>query len=204
MGAYDIDWENRERVGFWKAFAKTWAKIITSPHDFFEAINTERPSKEPLLFAITCAISTALVGALVGFLGYNFIARLAPKACFVFEFPLLLAVYFLLVLATPLLIVSIAAILHIFVLALGAKADLKTTTAVVAYASATMLFSIIPIAGTSCAYLYATILIILGLKYTTEISTLRAVIAVLLLLFLACLVVCLVFLWIVKNFKILI
>lgn len=184
MDAGDISWYNRTEKGFWRAFSRTWAKIIFSPHDFFAGIYTEKSLKEPLLFAIICGILLTVVSGLMGFLANNFVVHFAPKAGEIFTSARLLAMYLLLVVISPLAVTILvfvgAAILHIFVLIFGGKEGFKATFKVVAYSNATSLFGIVPVIGTIFGLLYKTVLIILGLKYINRISTLKAVMVVIL------------------------
>jgi hypothetical protein len=180
----DIERNNRSKEGFWKAFSRTWTKIIFSPHNFFASIYTEKSLKEPLLFAISCSILAVLFGGLIGFLGRNFILCFTPQARFIFKFPILLGTYFIVVVATPLwvtfLAFSSAAFLHLMVLIFRGKGNFRATFGVIAYSNATSLFSVIPIAGTIFASLYRVVLIILGLKYVHKISMLKSVLITLL------------------------
>jgi hypothetical protein len=187
----DTPWERRATVGWFTGFFETWKRTLFGPQAFWASVKPNGSWTDALIygwiiFTLTLLLSLPLGPLGLGGLGMqSFLDKLRdlpPEArdlirsyfagtsafqvgCSVFLYPVLLIIT--------------TAILHLFCMLFGAsKNGFYATLRVVAYASATHVFSLIPCIG-FFAWLYGLVLTVLGISSVQETSLGRATAAVL-------------------------
>ena len=139
-------------------FKNTWLKIMKTPGDFYEQMPTEGGYADPVKFA---AISYLIAG-----IGLTLIS---------------LGMGFALIIVMPIMgVIGIfigGLFLHIFFKIVGGKGTYEGTVRLLAYASATMALSWIPLVGI-LANLYMIYMEVIGGAKIHRISTLSSLIAV--------------------------
>jgi hypothetical protein len=192
-----IPWEARERIGFLTAFVETTRQVLLAPTDFFKAMPVSGGLGSPFLYGVLVgylglavqAVYDAILKTLVGPRLSPFTAdpRFEQLAGF-FEggvgfFGTLIAGPFLLALA----LFVVAGLTHLFLMLLGgARRGFEATFRVVAYSSATAVFSILPFCGGLIGLVWRAVVAILGLAEAHGIGRGTAAGAVLLPVLLFC------------------
>lgn len=192
-----IPWEAREQLGFLTAFVETTRQVLLAPTAFFRAMPVSGGMGSPLVYglivgylglvvqAVYDTILRLVVGPTLGPLGGD--PRFEQLAGFL-EGGLglvgtLIAGPFVIVIA----LLVFAGITHLFLLLLGgARRDFEATFRVIAYTSATAVFSILPFCGGLIGLVWRVVLAVLGLAEAHGIGRGTAAGAVLLPLVLFC------------------
>jgi hypothetical protein len=197
--ATGLPWENRQQLGFFKAWFDTVAMLITKPGDAFAMMRPEGGLMDPLLFGLIggCAGSIvsvffqAILRSMPGFGGgSNDFFRafgVGPSVFFIGY-----AVLSPLLVALGLFIGS--AVLHLCLMLIGgANRSFETTFRVACFSGgAANLFSMVPMCGGFIAAIYQVVLNCIGLSRAHQTTTGKALLAIFLPLILCC-VVCIVF-----------
>ncbi len=172
-------WESGE--GFIGAFIQTTREVLFSPTQFFKKITGSKGYWAPLIYGVICGVIGGCMAILWQWL---FASKLIPaQVLSMIPFLSIFLTFFLIALpfmiAFSLLLGS--AITHLCVMIVGGnKKGFETTFRALAYAYSGNLFGIIPFIGTSIGGIYTLVLTIFGVREGHEISTGKAVLAVLL------------------------
>ena len=185
-----LPWENREALGLVKAFTDTLMMVLTKPGDAFASMRHAGGFGGPLLYAV--------IGGVAGFLIYFL---------YMFAFPSLGAIgggenalagllvgtgFFVVVILSPIFIVVglfiWSAILHLCLMLVGgAKQPFETTFRVVSFsAGSTYPLLIIPLCGGFISGIWNIVAQCIGISRAHEVTTGKAVLAVLLPLIVCC------------------
>jgi hypothetical protein len=192
LPATGLPWEHRNEIGFFRAFLHTVSLLITRPGEAFTRMRPEGGLTDPLLFGLVggCAaylvslLFQVLLEAIPGYPGDNAMFHL-----FGLNHWLLLLIFALLSPVMVLLGIFIGAgILHVSLMLLGgANRPFETTLRVVCFTGGSAnLFSMIPICGGVIAFIYTIVLETIGISRAHQTTTAKALMAVLLPLFVCC------------------
>jgi len=193
-----LPWDERDSLGFIQAFVTTIKLILMEPGKAFSQMQRGGGIEGPLLFAI---VSGWIGGAAVLF--YNFIYQTLTQSVDKTPLPAALPSFlaggtmtiglfvFTLIFFPIFLALGIfvsAGITHLSLLLLGgAKQSFETTLRVVCFSiGSTALFQLLPICGSSIYLIWNLVGQCIGIAKAHEISTGKAVAAVLLPLVLCC------------------
>lgn len=186
-----LPWEHRQERGFLNAFIETLAMVLTKPDLAFRTMKTEGGLAEPLIYALIGGCVGGIVSLLLS-LGLQSMGLFAGQRD---TFAALAGVgvgSIALIILVPLFIVIGlfigAAIVHLCLMLVGgANKSFETTFRVVAFSQgSTGPLQIIPVCGGPIAFVWALVVNCIGLARAHEISTGRAVLAVLLPLVVCC------------------
>lgn len=185
-----IPWEARRSLVDFDAIVETVKKVLLEPTDTFGRMKTGGDMGSPLLFAMMLGTFSTLVGLFwqwaiqhMGFLGNEALMK---------EMIMTTTLLVVIVILSPLFVaISLfiyAGILHLCLLLVGGAAKgFEATFRTVAYAGgSTSLFQLIPVCGSLVGGVWNLVLVVIGLKEMHEISTGKALAAVLLPLIACC------------------
>lgn len=190
--AAGLPWEHREQLGFFRAFFDTVSLLITRPSEAFTMMRPEGGLGGPLLFGLIggciayvfSLVVQAFLESIPGYPGDNAIFHL-------FGFSPWVMVLILSVLSPLSVLIGIfigSGILHLCLMLLGgANRPFETTLRVVSFTGGSAnLFSMIPICGWLIALIYTVVLECIGLARAHQTTTGKALLAVVLPIFLCC------------------
>ncbi len=192
LPATGLPWEHRNEIGFFTAFLHTVSLLITRPAEAFTRMRPEGGLTDPLLFGLVggCAaylvslVFQALLESIPGYPGDNPMFHLFGLNQWVS-----LLIFAVLSPVTVLLGLFIGAgILHVSLMLLGgANRPFETTLRVVCFTGGSAnLFSMIPVCGALIAFVYTIVLETIGISRAHQTTTAKALMAVLLPLFVCC------------------
>jgi len=181
-------WEDMANLGFFAAFFRTIKEVLFSPFSFFRAMPVDKNIHYALIYGIIMGFFVALSAILWQFAFSGFMGQTegtqGMKALFAPFFFIIYALVLPLLIAYGLFVVS--GILHTALMLVGGnRKGLDATFRVVAYTQSTQVFFLIPILGILIYLVYTPILLAIGFKESHQISTGKAVFAVLLPLIVA-------------------
>jgi hypothetical protein len=186
-----LPWENREQLGFVKAFTDTLVMVLTKPVEAFQIMRTEGNFVDPLIYAV--------IGGSVGFVAY-FLLTLAIGSFGMMGshnnplgamFGAGLGMIFMIILCPIFVALSVfigSAIIHVCLMLVGgAKKSYETTFRVVCFASGSAQpLLIIPFCGGLISGIWGIVAECIGLTRAHETDLGRAVLAILLPLIVCC------------------
>lgn len=187
-----LPWERREQLGWFRGFFETVALLVTRPAEAFGMMRLEGGLMDPLLFgliggcaaAIISTFSQLLLQAIPGFPGSNSAVNAfgGGSTLWVIVFALLSPI------TVALGIFIWSGIVHLCLMLLGgATRSFEATLRVVCYSGGVAnLFYIIPICGSLVALVYTIVLECIGLSRAHQITTGKALLAILLPLIICC------------------
>jgi hypothetical protein len=187
-----LPWENREQIGFFKAFFHTVSLLITRPGEAFTMMRVEGGLMDPLLFGLIggCAATVVsiffqvLLESIPNYPSHSEAFNLFGLAPWVMA-----SIYAAVSPVSVLLWLFIgSAILHLCLMLVGgANRSFEATLRVVSYASgAGNLFSMIPVCGWLIAIIYLIVLACIGLTRAHQTTTGKALLAIFLPMFVCC------------------
>ena len=191
---YYCPWEDRAKLGFWKAFWDTLKSILTQPTEFYQKLEPEGN----LGSAIGFAVLTGSIGAIVGIL-WQIPFQLFQSAIIsthnpsmavgqtAFQMVLMIVVAITAPLWVLIGLFIISAITH-FVLWLlgGANKSFTATIRVVSYAMSAAILNIIPFCGGFIGTIWEMVIEIIGLKEVHETTYGKSIAAKLIPIFICC------------------
>ena len=186
-----LPWENREQLGFVKAFTETLVMVLTKPVEAFQMMRTEGDFIGPLIYAV--------VGGSIGFIVYLLFTLVFGSFGMMGSNHNPLGAMFgagvgmiLMIILVPIWIAVItfvgSAIIHLCLMLVGgAKRSYETTFRVVCFTcGSTQPLLIIPLCGSAIAGIWGLVAECIGLARAHETDMGRAVLAVLLPLIVCC------------------
>jgi hypothetical protein len=186
-----LPWENREQLGFVKAFSDTLVMVLTKPGDAFQIMRTEGDFVGPLIYAV--------IGGSIGFIVYLlFTLALGSFGMMGGQSNPLSAMFgagigmiFMIILAPIFIALSVfigSAIIHVCLMLVGgAKKSYETTFRVVCFScGSTQPLLIIPFCGGVISGIWGIVVECIGLARAHETDVGRAVLAILLPLIVCC------------------
>ncbi|MBX5483655.1 MAG: YIP1 family protein [Myxococcaceae bacterium] len=208
LGRAPTAWERRAELGAWTGLWRTWKEVLFAPEAFWKTLRPDGPAQDALFFGWLVAIAGAVIQApllALQIAGHweefrELFSTLSSHPADwrgdldrLFSSGSSLVMVLILVaglVAYPLSAVVTAAINHLFCLLFGAgKYGFWATFRVVAYASAPLVFSAIPVVG-SLAGMWGLVLTAWGLARIQETTVGRAAAAVFALQVALCCCVC--------------
>ncbi|MBC7186398.1 MAG: YIP1 family protein [Calditrichaeota bacterium] len=190
-------WEEMGRVGFWKSLWDTISGVLFSPNTFFARMPVTGGIGKPLLFGLLVGSVSSIVDSIISLSGWLWpmgLRHYPGMAEFPDIFPLWMsrtALVPLVSLTAPMMVLVgmflWAGILHLCLMLVGgAQRGFEATFRVVAYSEAASLFRILPFCGSVVALPWMIVVQIIGFKQAHQISSGKAVGAMLLPLLLCC------------------
>ncbi len=172
-----VPWESGE--GFITAFFQTVKESLFSPTRFFKKISSGDGYWAPLIYGLIAGI---IGNGCAIFWFWLFMGQLIPMAGIPFHYSLsVLQIIVPLPFQQAIAILIGSAIIHLCLMIVGGNNNgYKTTFRAIAYSYSAYLFGIIPFIGLMIGGIYTFILTIIGVKEGHEISTGKAILAVLL------------------------
>ncbi len=186
-----LPWEHRQQRGFFNGFIETLAMVLTKPDLAFRTMKTEGGVAEPLIYALVGGCVGGIASLLFS-LGLRSMGLFAgQRDAFSALAGLGIGTIAVIVLVPVFIVVALfigAAIVHLCLMLVGgANKSFETTFRVLAFSQgSTGLLQIIPVCGGLIAAVWALVVNCIGLARSHEISTGRAVLAVLLPLVVCC------------------
>ena len=164
-------WSQRKEIGFFRALWQTIVQVLLKPGEFFANLDTTLSRWEAFLFyfvfqVISLAASLVVYYVLNAIFGKAAGLQMPPW----YAYPLIL-----LILIASVFVVS--AIMHLFVMLFKGQGGFKGTFNVVAYTTATTIFSIIPYIGGVISGVWGTVVGIIGFKKVHKFTTPKAIVA---------------------------
>ncbi len=193
-----IPWERRKTLGFVAGLTETTQQVLTSPEAFFRRLAaTAAGIGDPLFYAVIVGyiglVATSVYNAVFNATFGSAFSNLGDHPEFARFLPLVqggLGLVVNLVLGPIIIAVTLfiwAGILHLLLLLLGGGArGFEATFRVLAYASASNLFQIVPMCGSLIGAVYGIVLAIIGLSAVHGDSKGKTAAAVLIPLVLCC------------------
>lgn len=160
-------WEDRKSIGFFKALFETIKRVLFKPGEFFSLLVVKDSIKSPYLFYYIVAYTSGILSVIV-----SMAIKPVPNPAFT----LIFSVIFMAVITSFAVFIG-AGVLHLGVMMFGGKGGYKGTLNVLAYASSTQIFSIIPFIGGLVSGIWSIVVGVKGFKRVHNMSTVRAVFA---------------------------
>lgn len=160
-------WEDRKSIGFFKALFGTIKRVLFKPGEFFSLLVVKDSIKSPYLFYYIVAYISGILSVVV-----SMIIKPVPNPTFTFIF----SIIFMAVITSFAIFIG-AGILHLGVMMLGGKGGYKGTLNVLAYASSSQVFAIIPFVGGIISGLWSIVIGVKGFKRVHNMSTIKAIFA---------------------------
>lgn len=183
---HGVPWEQREALGWIRAFGGTIAAVLLRPGETFGRMRHTGGLLEPLLFYALLAIPGSLIATLYQ-TGFELISKQETREAILAGFAAGMVASFL----TPLLLLAISGLQHLTLhLMGGAHRPFETTLRTAAYAGgAPCVLELIPCCGPFAAAVWGIAALCIGLTRTQKCSTGQAVIAALAPLALCCVLI---------------
>jgi len=181
VATYYCPWEDRQNLGFFKAFADTVVQVLFNPVKFFSKMPPEGGLGGPLLYGFIVGEFILLVAFMWQSMSL-FVPSFFERAGFGYFGAKMAGMTFLLFVSPVLVLAGLfiaAGILHLCLLIVGgAQRSLETTFRVICYAMSAQLWGIVPLCGGIVAGIWNLVLQVIGLREAHEITTGRAALAV--------------------------
>lgn len=167
-------WEDLEELGFFEAFLTTLKEVLLSPTKFYRRMPTSQGFVNPLIFGL-------ILGVLGGVFGLAWQRVFALRLG---EFSEITTTNFVVITILLPLIVLVglfigSAIVHLCLMVVrGNRRGFEATFRVIAYSAAAAIFTFIPLMGSLITFIYALVIVIIGLREGHEIGTGRVVLAI--------------------------
>lgn len=186
-----LPWENREQLGFFKAYFDTVAMVLTKPGEAFALMKTEGDMMGPMLFAVIGG-SIGMIVSVVLQMVLNSVGFMASRQSDMLGIGFVGVWMVAYIIFIPVMVVVgmfiLSGILHLCLMIVGgAKKSFETTFRVVCFsAGSTYLLAMIPFCGNFIAMVWNIVLEIIGLARAHETDTGKAALAVLLPIIVCC------------------
>jgi hypothetical protein len=169
-------WEDQENLGFFKGISLTLRQSLFSPREFFWRCPRSGGFVVPLLYALIVKTSSSLASFLWLFwMDHPLLAKLDLSGNGTILVGLMIPV------GLFLSVIIEAAAVHLSLFLLGsAREEFESTFRVVCYGSGPELLDVVPVIGGWAGIAWKTYLIIVGLREIHNITTGRAVLAIVL------------------------
>lgn len=186
-----LPWENRQDRSFFNAFIETLQMILSRPVEAFTIMRREGGLVDPLLYALIGGGFGLLIHSVyqILFMSLNIFADRSDP--FTHLGMIGFGWFFMLVFIPVLIVMAVfisAAVIHLCLMLVGgAKQSFETTFRVVCYGCGSVCpLMIVPVCGRFIAFVWGLVLYCIGLARAHETDTGRAVLAVLLPVFVCC------------------
>lgn len=182
-----LPWENRQQLGFFKAFFDTVSALLMKPSDAFTMMKREGGLTDPLLFGMIGG-SVGTIASILFQIGLQSLTRSNTGLVDLFGVPMVVGLIVLSPLWLALWLFIGSGILHLCLMMLGgANRPFETTFRVVCFSGgSTQLFNVIPICGAYVAPIYYIVLVCIGLTRAQETTIGKALLAIFLPIIVCC------------------
>ena len=175
-------WEDQEKLGFLPGFYLTLKESLFEAKEFFSAMPRSNGFLLPLLYALIIQTLGVMFTFFWAFVTEN---PILEKVALTGNHAILAALAFPVILF--LLVFIMAVLLHVSLIIVGGvKEDFEATFRVSCYSSGPELFNLIPIIGGFIAFFWKIYITVIGLREVHGTSSGKAIVAVLLTLFICC------------------
>jgi len=179
-------WDERDRLGAFRAYWLTWRQVIGGPSGFFARLPVDRGIAGPLLFGLV----TLILGNLAGlfwqsvFYSSNEMLQALMEEVGISPGSVLQLAVFLMPVYVVVQLFLWSGILHLMILLLARGGrGFEATFRVVAFSSAPALLYVVPFCGGLLASVWSAVLTIIGLREVHRVSGAVAALAVIIPLF---------------------
>ena len=197
-----IPWDKQDELGFFGALLETIKQIIAMPTDFFQRMPLEGGYGKPFLYGLILGTAGTVISQLWGMImntagltlpatilgmnsGADQMAGAAASSFASFILGVIMAPF-----GVALGILAGAGVLHLMLMIVGgANEGFETTFRCVSFVQTAQLAQMIPLVGPLVASIWAIVLQVIALRETHEISTGKALLAILLPTIICCCVV---------------
>lgn len=176
-----IPWENNESTGFFPSLIQTSRLILLNPSSFFKRMPISGGINQPMWYALVMETLGAVLGYIWSIVFGNAstlsVGNIGKLVVLALSIPFLIFVS----------LVIWAGLTHISVKLLSSsKSDFESTLRIICYSSASEVFSLIPVMGGVINAIYKMYLVGFGLKEIHNLTTGKAVLAIILPIFVCC------------------
>ena len=191
---YYCPWEDRSRLGFWKAFWETFKTVLTQPTEFYQKLSPTENMGSAIGFGVLAG-SIGIIASILWQLPFQFLqsALMAghnPAAAFGQSFFMMIFMICFIIFSPLIALIGIfisSAITHLFLWMVGgANKGFVATVRVVSYANAAILLNIIPFCGGWIGLIWQFVLEVFGLKEVHDTTFGKAIAAKLIPVALCC------------------
>jgi hypothetical protein len=204
-------WEDKARLGFVGALFETWKASLFNPTVFFRRMPVTGGIANPLIYGIILG----MIGVIFSMMYQQFwgnlldMSRFAPYMGPDFDWEAynfsrqIQSIWYLvgLILSPVFITVGffiVSGILHLILMIFGwNKETFEASFRIIAYSEGAYFFEIVPFLGGAIAFVWATVLYIIGIKEVHRLTVGQSLLVVFLPLILFCLCCCGFFTWIV-------
>jgi hypothetical protein len=194
-----VPWEDRQKIGFFKALWETWKESVFYPNRFFARAPYGGGLASPLLFAVIAAWTGFAISQLTRLMVSGF--TIGFLTSFIHNERLLenlgmlgglsiLQVFGILVLMPFMIIILLfiaSGVYHLILMIFGwSKRNFEATFRAVAYGTGAIIFNIVPMCGSFIGTIWAIVVTIIGIKHLQKTSGGQATLVVLLPIILCC------------------
>lgn len=190
-------WEETERIGFWRGLWDTVSGVLSNPSTFFARMPVVGGIGKPLLFALMVGSLSSIVEHVFALFAWwwpmgwrHYPGMVDLPQVFPFWISRTALLPFAILSAPLMVLVGMflwAGIMHLCLLLVGgAQRGFEATFRVVAYSEAASLFRLLPFCGGIVALPWMIVVQVIGFKHAHQISSGKAIGAVLLPLLLCC------------------
>ncbi len=191
-----IHWEQREQIGFLRAFWESLKLSMLEPSRFFDSVPPQGGYASPLIFGLIC-MSVGIFFATIYqffFQGLGFLFQYAahfPVKDIMAGTGLSMIVGVGIIISSPVSslinLFLYSGIYHLFLLMLGSgKARFEATFRAYAYSQGPQLLQLIPFVGMFATFIWQYVILVIGFKKLHQASTAQALGAALLPMVLIC------------------
>jgi hypothetical protein len=193
-------WHRRDQIGLATALVETTQAVLLRPGEFYRQMPVVGGLGGPLLYAIIVGyigvvanavyqlVFSSVIGSAVTNMSQD--PQMAPLVAFLQASGGIAGFFWALVVGIPVIVIRVflsAGIFHVVLLVMGgAGRGFEATLRVVAYSEAAYLLNLIPGCGGLLGAVYGLALCAIGLKEAHQTTLLKAIVAVLLPIFLVC------------------
>ncbi len=191
---YYCPWEDRARLGFFKAFWETLKSVMTQPTEFYQKLNPKENAGSAIGFAVLSGTIAVIFSILwqIPFQMLNF-ATMGTRNPGAAAIPMVFTIgmLFVYMIFSPLLVLIglfiTTAITHFTLWIVGgANKSFETTLRVVGYAMGISTLCVIPFCGGMIAGIWQIVVEIIGLKEVHDTTFGKAIAAKLIPMFVCC------------------
>lgn len=191
-----IHWEQRQNIGFFRAFWESLKLSMLEPSRFFDSVPRQGGFTHPLIFGLICMSAGIVFSTLYQFVFQGFSVLLqyiasSPVKDIMTSTGITLIIGVGAIIASPISsfinLFLFSGIYHLFLMMLGSGQNrYEATFRVYAYSQGPQLLQIIPLVGTFATLIWQYVLLVIGFKKLQNASTVQALGAALLPLVLVC------------------
>ncbi len=172
-------WERRDEIGLGPALFETWKQSLTEPRMFFGSFNSQGKIGDAVIYLIIMAFVSSLSIFMPGFDSFMPTPEADVAPMMMSGFTKIVMIPLIPVIAV-IGVVIMSGIFHLCLLLFGGVSKpFESTFKVVAYASGTTVFSLIPFIGSIIGSIWNIVLLSIGLSEVHRTDLWKAIVTVL-------------------------